>query len=196
MAKRDVMDVWSALQWVVRDQKADRAFASNDDVRAMTPGGSVTGAVMRIGELNARVDGGGAVHGSELDPDAERIWMGVLMLLKQWKRGALAPRIGQDLSAHMQRAMLRLARDGNINPVFMAVDAARLGEMPHWHRLGDGYPRRVVEESRLEYVLVWDVLACLYTALSASGSMGIVIEMPSVMRLPWSGAKKMLDDCA
>ncbi|WP_417624947.1 hypothetical protein [Paremcibacter congregatus] len=196
MPKQDVMDMWAALQWVVRDQMADRAFASNDDARSMTPGGSVTAAVMRMGELNARVDGGGAIHGSELDPDAERIWMGVLMLLDRWRRGMLRDEIGVGLTAHMQRAMARLASRGDVNPIYAAVDAARSGDMPEWYRLNAGYPRRVVEESRLYYVLVWDVLTCLYKRLSTSHSMGIVIEMPSIPRLPWQGGKKVLDDCA
>ncbi|MHC8493422.1 hypothetical protein ACTU44_12015 [Thalassospira sp. SM2505] len=193
MPKQDVMDIWSALQWAVRDQKADRAFAANDDLRVMVPGGSVTGAVMRMGELNARIDGGGCIAGSDLDPDAERIWMGVLMMLDQWKRGGLRDQIGGGLSAHMQRAMARLANEPGSNPVFAAVDAARSGDMPEWLSGNSGMPRRMVEESRLGYVLVWDVLMHLYTSLQLCDGMGIVIEMPSIPRLPWQSRKKMFD---
>lgn len=196
MAKRDVMDIWSALQWAVRDQKADKAFAANDDHRMMVKGGSVTGAVMRMGELNARIDGGGAVPGVDLDPDAERIWMAVLFVREQWRQGGLRGMIGVDLTPQMARAMHRMARNDHINPVHAAIDAARIGEMPHWYRAGDGVSRREVEESRLYYVLVWDVLAVLYTTLSACDSMGIVIEMPSIARLPWRSRKKVLDACA
>ncbi|RCK32497.1 hypothetical protein TH9_12255 [Thalassospira xiamenensis] len=196
MGKCDVMDAWSALQWAVRDQKADWAFAANDDWRMLAPGGSVTAAMMRIGELNTRVDGGGRVQGSELDPDAERIWMAVLMLMAEWDAGELHHDIGAGLSIHMQRSMMRLSRMARINPVRDAVSYARVGNMPGWYRSRDGWPRRDVEESRLHYVLVWDVLHLLYTRLAASTSMGIVIEMPTIPRLPWQGRKKDIDDCA
>lgn len=196
MGKSDVMDVWTALQWAVRDQKADQAFAANDDLRTLQPGGSVTGAMMRIGELNTRIDGGGRIRGAELHPDAERIWMGVLMLLDEWHNGELQHEIGSGLSVHMQRGMLRMSRSGQINPVYLAVSHARLGDMPGWYRASDGWPRRDVEDSRLNYVLVWDVLRVLYMRLAASTSMGILIEMPSIPRLPWQSRKKDIDDCA
>lgn len=196
MVKRDVMDVWSALQWAVRDQRADRAFAANDDWRMLAPGGSVTAAMMRIGELDTRVDGGGRIQGAELDPDAERIWLAVLMLRDEWREGELQPELGTQLSAHMQRSMLRLSKDWQINPVVSAVAHARSGDMPGWYRARDGWPRRDIEDSRLNYVLVWDVLHALYMRLAASTSMGIVIEMPSIPRLPWHSRKKEVDDCA
>ncbi|PKR57493.1 hypothetical protein [Thalassospira lohafexi] len=193
MAKQDVMDIWAALQWVVRDQKADKAFAANDDAVMLVPGGSVTGAVMRMGELNARIDGGGAITGAELDPDAERIWLAVLMMVRQWRHGGLRDQIGNDITPQMQRAMLRLARHDHINPVYAAIDAARSGDMPEWYRLDGGRTRREVEESRLYYVLVWDVLAVLYSTIAASGGMGITVEMPSIPRLPWRSRKKVFD---
>lgn len=196
MAKQDRMDMWAALQWVVRDQKADKAFAANDDLRSMVPGGSVTAAVMDMGAMKARIDGGGRIQGAELDADAERIWLAVLWLHREWQQGGLRDEIGCGLSVHMQRGMVRLARKDHVNPIWSAVDAARSGDMPVWYRLDDGLSRREVEDSRLFYVLVWDVLACLYSKLAASDGLGIVLEMPSIPRLPWLDRKKVFDKSA
>lgn len=194
MAKQDVMDIWLALQWVVRDQKADRAFAANDETRMLSPGGSVTGAMMQIGELQARIDGGGILRGADLDPDAERIWMTVLMIDAQWRAGRLGDAIGSDIPVRMQRYI----GSNRIDPVRDTVLAARAGDMPDW-RLAAFYgatrTRRDVEESRLEYIMVWDVLAMLATRLQGSTMMGIEIKMPSIARLPWNSRKKMFDKC-
>ncbi len=192
MPKQDVMDIWSALQWVVREQKADRAFAANDDVRMLTPGGSVTGALMQIGELRARVDGGGILRGADLDPDAERIWMAVLMLDAEWRAGRLGDAIGSDIPVRMQRYI----GSNRIDPVRDTVMAARAGDMPDWRQAafyGATRTRRHVEESRLEYIMVWDVLSVLATRLQTSTMMGIVIELPGIPRLPWNSRKKMFD---
>ncbi len=193
MVKQDVMDIWSALQWAVRDQKADRAFAANDDFRHLHRGGSVTASVMEMGELNARIDGGGPTSGLELDPDAERIWLGMMMIWSQWNRGGLRDQIGIDLPVHMQRAMVRMASDPHSNPMVATLTAARSGDMPEWLAGDSGEPRRVIEESKLFYVMVWDVLAALYTALQACDGMGIALEMPSIPRLPWQTRKKVFD---
>ncbi|MBC05711.1 hypothetical protein [Thalassospira sp.] len=193
MAKQDVMDIWSALQWAVRDQKADRAFAANDDFRHLSRGGSVTAAVMQMGELNARIDGGGSISGADLDPDAERIWMGMLLLWSQWRAGGLRDQIGVGLPVHMQRAMVRMSSDPGSNPVAATLEAARTGDMPEWLTIESGQSRRVVEESKLFYVMVWDVLAALYNCLVVSDSMGIDIKMPSIPRLPWQSRKKVFD---
>ncbi|MBL4839380.1 MULTISPECIES: hypothetical protein [Thalassospira] len=195
MAKRDVMDVWSALQWVVRDQKADKAFAANDETRMLSPGGSVTGAMARIGELRARIDGGGIIRGADLDADAELIWMNVLMLDHEWRNGALAGMIGNDLPGRMAGYMAAC----RVEPVRDMVNAARSGDMPFWYpggvRVHSAATRREVEESRLEYIMIWDMLSLLATRLGQSTRLGIVIELPAIARLPWNSRKKMFDKC-
>uniref|UniRef100_UPI003AA865F0 hypothetical protein n=1 Tax=Thalassospira povalilytica TaxID=732237 RepID=UPI003AA865F0 len=155
----------------------------------------VTGALMQIGELRARVDGGGIIRGAELDADAERIWMAVLMLGAEWWDGALIAHLGNDLPVRMTGYLSHC----RVDPVYDMVAAARSGDMPFWYRGGvsahAGATRRQIEESRLDYVMVWDMLAVLATRLQASTMMGIAIELPGIPRLPWNSRKKMFDKC-
>ncbi len=194
MAKRDVMDVWSALQWVVRDQKADRAnnwemFSTSGRI-----GTSVTGLGLEMAELGVGVDRSRS-SAPDLDPDAELIWRGVELIFDMWRRGILINEVGQNVPVQMQRYMKKM----QVHPVVEMIKAARDGEMPDWMPGGwasnSDWTRREVEESRLNYLLVWDILAALCRRLQGSDSLGIVIEMPSIPRSPWNARKKVEKDC-
>jgi hypothetical protein len=194
MAKQDVMDIWSALQWVVRDQKADSAFGKDrlmGDGRAL---GSITGRMIDVMECGVSINGS---HGSmpDLDPDAEVVWLGVEMMFKEWSMGHLANEIGVDMPVRMHRYLAKL----RLHPVVEMIKAARAGEMPDWMPGGwqndSGLSRREVEESRLSYLLVYDALVVLSTRLQGSYRLGIVIEMPVFPRLPWNSRKKVEKGC-
>lgn len=193
MAKQDVMDIWSALQWAVRDQKADQAFGNPqmmEDARSM---GSIAGRMIDTLEYGVAITGS---RGSmpDLDPDAERIWLGVEMLFDQWRKGKLASEVGANIPVQMRRCL----KKWQLHPVVEMINSARRGDMPDWMPGGwqgdSSLTRREVEECRLNYLMVWDMLAALCTRLQASDSMGIVIEMPSIPRSPWNLRKKMKKD--
>ncbi|MFH1806841.1 MAG: hypothetical protein ABID63_18325 [Pseudomonadota bacterium] len=182
------MDIWTALQWVMQDQKADRAFAANDDFAQLDPGGSVTASVMDASAMGARIDGGGRMRAADLDPDAELIWTMVDLMARQNRAGAITALILPTVPVQMRRYALRC------QPVAAMVACARRGEMPDWIQGGvrnaAGLTRREVEESRLEYLMVWEAMTILCTRLRASPTMGIAIEMPGIARAPWNARKK------
>jgi len=194
MVKQDVMDIWSALQWAVRDQKADQVFNASHFCKAGAFKGSITGKGIEMAQLGVMVDVSRG-SGADLDPDAERIWQGVELLFAQWRKGELAAEVGANVPVQMQRCLARLPG----HPVVEMVMAARSGDMPDWMPGGwtndASLTRRQVEESRLVYLLVWDLLAALCTRLQASDSMGITIEMPSIPRSPWNARKKVQKAC-
>jgi len=193
MAKQDVMDIWSALQWVVRDQKADQAFGNPLMMGDARPLGSITGRMVDALEYGVEISGS---HGSmpDLDPDAELIWLGVEMLFDQWRKGDLAGEIGANIPVQMQRCL----KKWQLHPVVEMVNCARRGDMPDWVPGGwlndSGLTRREVEECRLNYLMVWDMLAVLCKRLQGSDRLGIVLEMPSIPRSPWNLRKKMKKD--
>lgn len=194
MAKQDVMDIWSALQWAVRDQKAD--LAHNWDVfsKGGRHHGSMTGKGIEMAQLGVAVDTSRS-SAPDLDRDAELIWSGVEMLFEQWRKGELAGEVGANVPVQMQRCLAKLS----LHPVVEMIMAARSGDMPDWIPGGwtndKSLTRRQVEESRLNYLLVWDMLAALCKRLQASDSMGIAIEMPSIPRSPWNARKKVEKGC-
>ncbi len=194
MAKQDVMDIWSALQWAVRDQKADVANNWDAFSRAGRYTGSITGRGIEMAQLGAAVDTSRS-SAPDLDPDAELIWQGVELLFAQWRKGELAAEVGYNVPVQMQRCLAKL----QLHPVVEMIMAARSGDMPDWMPGGwtndASLTRRQVEESRLVYLLVWDLLAALCKRLQASDSMGITIEMPRIPRSPWNARKKVQKAC-
>lgn len=194
MAKQDVMDIWKALQWAVRDQKADQVFNASHFSKTGAFKGSITGKGIDMAKLGVTVDVSRG-SGADLDPDAELIWQGVELLFDQWRKGELAAEVGANVPVQMQRCLAKL----QLHPVVEMIMAARSGDMPDWMPGGwtndASLTRRQVEESRLVYLLVWDLLAALCKRLQASDSMGIVIEMPSIPRSPWNARKKVQKAC-
>lgn len=193
MAKQDVMDIWSALQWAVRDQKADQAFGLSHFSKSGQMMGSITGKGIEMAQLGVAVDVSRGV-GADLDPDAERIWQGVELLFDQWRKGQLAHEVAANVPVQMQRCL----KKWDLHPVVEMINSARSGDMPDWIPGGwqndSSVTRREVEECRLNYLMVWDMLAALCTRLQASDSMGIAIEMPSIPRSPWNLRKKLKKD--
>jgi hypothetical protein len=190
MGKRGVMDVWAALQWVVQDQKADMAYNDGNLLGYGEQPGSITRRVMNMAQYGA-VIGGSDGSMPDLDPDAEIIWIGVECLFEAWRTGALVGEVGLNVPVQMQRCLKKWRR----NPVAEMVLSARSGVMPDWMPGGwqndSGLTRREVEECRLNYIMVWDMLAALCMRLQGSHRLGIVVEMPGIPRLPWHGRKKV-----